>query len=139
MQLEFHGADLPLLSIYADSTRLPGATCLKVETSRGVSVAVAGLPDPRNDHHVVMARFARDCSQIPHHDERTRDTLGPDTTDLGLSRRTPQWSRHCRVLRGDRARLRHLANTTARVETTGMPQNKIHISHERSPNSADVR
>lgn len=24
-------------------------------------VAVAGLPDPREDHAVVMARFAREC------------------------------------------------------------------------------
>jgi hypothetical protein len=65
----------------------------------GVSVAVAGLPDPRNDHHVVMARFAR-LPQIPHHDEKLETTLGPDTTDLGLRVGLPQWSRHCRVLRG---------------------------------------
>ena len=26
-----------------------------------LSVAAAGLPDPRDDHAIVIARFARDC------------------------------------------------------------------------------
>jgi class 3 adenylate cyclase len=32
----------------------------KVETIGDCYVAVCGLPDPRKDHAVVMARFARD-------------------------------------------------------------------------------
>jgi class 3 adenylate cyclase len=33
----------------------------KVETIGDSYVAVVGLPEPRKDHAVVMARFARDC------------------------------------------------------------------------------
>jgi class 3 adenylate cyclase len=36
-------------------------TVCQVETIGDSYVAVAGLPDPRPDHAVVMARFARDC------------------------------------------------------------------------------
>ena len=33
----------------------------KVETIGDCYVAVAGLPEPRRDHAVVMARFAKEC------------------------------------------------------------------------------
>jgi Adenylate and Guanylate cyclase catalytic domain len=43
----------------------PHAACrlpfVQVETIGDCYVAVAGLPEPRRDHAVVMARFARDC------------------------------------------------------------------------------
>jgi hypothetical protein len=42
------------LSIY-DLDEIARRHGLKVGQSRGAGVAVAGLPDPRNDHHVVMA------------------------------------------------------------------------------------
>jgi class 3 adenylate cyclase len=105
----------------------------KVETVGDCYVAVAGLPDPRNDHHVVMARFARDC--LYKFRTMTRElevTLGPDTTDLGLRVGLHSGPVTAGVLRGDRARFQLFGdtmNTTARVETSGMA-NKIHISHE---------
>jgi class 3 adenylate cyclase len=46
---------------------------------------VAGLPDPRPDHAIVMAKFARDC--INEHIAQTKElevTLGPDTSALRL-------------------------------------------------------
>jgi hypothetical protein len=52
----------------------------KVETIGDCYVAVAGLPEPRKDHAVVMARFARECLQKV--DELTKSlevTLGPGT------------------------------------------------------------
>ena len=57
----------------------------KVETVGDCYVAVCGLPDPRKDHHVVMARFARDC--LHRMDQLTRALeveLGPDTADLSM-------------------------------------------------------
>jgi hypothetical protein len=52
----------------------------KVETIGDCYVAVTGLPEPRKDHAVVMARFARECLQKI--DELTKlleVTLGPGT------------------------------------------------------------
>jgi hypothetical protein len=45
----------------------------------------SGLPDPRDDHAVVMARFARECLQkMQVLVKRLEVNLGPDTGDLGL-------------------------------------------------------
>jgi class 3 adenylate cyclase len=105
----------------------------KVETIGDCYVAVCGLPDPRKDHHVAMARFARDClhkflKSVKH----LETTLGPDTSDLGLRLGLNSGPVTAGVLRGERARFQLFGdtmNTTARMETTGM-QNKIHISQE---------
>jgi class 3 adenylate cyclase len=105
----------------------------KVETIGDCYVAVCGLPDPRKDHHVVMARFARDClykflKSIKHLER----SLGPDTSDLGLRLGLNSGPVTAGVLRGERARFQLFGdtmNTTARMESTGM-KNKIHISQE---------
>ena len=34
---------------------------IKVETVGDVYIGVAGLPEEREDHAIVVARFARDC------------------------------------------------------------------------------
>lgn len=48
-------------------------------------VAVVGLPDPRKDHAVIMARFARDCLQtVGDLTKKLEVTLGPDTGDLQI-------------------------------------------------------
>ena len=57
----------------------------KVETIGDCYVAVAGLPNPRKDHAVVMCRFAQDClnksrklvMELEHE-------LGPGTSELGM-------------------------------------------------------
>ena len=48
-------------------------------------VAVAGLPEPRNDHAVVMAKFAKDCREkFMDLTQQLEVTLGPETGDLGI-------------------------------------------------------
>ena len=48
-------------------------------------VAVSGLPEPRKDHAVSMARFARECMYTMHLvTKKLEVTLGPDTTDLTM-------------------------------------------------------
>ena len=48
-------------------------------------VAVTGLPEPRVDHAIVMARFARDIlSRMTVQTKELEVVLGPDTADLKL-------------------------------------------------------
>lgn len=54
-------------------------------TGNTTQVAVAGLPDPRKDHAVVMARFARECmTSLQFLTKRLEVSLGPDTADLSM-------------------------------------------------------
>jgi class 3 adenylate cyclase len=94
-------------------------------------VAVSGLPDPRKDHAVVMARFARDC--ISEHVALTKElalSLGPDTADLKIRVGLHSGPITAGVLRGERSRFQlfgDTVNTGARLETSG-EGNKIHVS-----------
>ena len=96
-------------------------------------MAVVGLPDPRKDHAVVMARFAKDCLlRFNVVTKQLENTLGPDTSDLGMRFGLHSGPVTAGVLRGDRARFQLFGdtmNTAARIESTGM-RNKIHISCE---------
>jgi Adenylate and Guanylate cyclase catalytic domain len=52
----------------------------QVETIGDCYVAVAGLPDPRPDHAVVMARFAQECLiKMNVMTKQLETTLGPGT------------------------------------------------------------
>ena len=105
----------------------------KVETIGDCYVAAAGLPDPREDHAVVMARFARDClarmGELVH---QLEITLGPDTADLRMRFGLHSGPVTGGVLRGDKSRFQlfgDTVNTAARIESTGA-KNKIHLSKE---------
>ena len=57
-------------------------------------MAVAGLPEPRRDHAVAMAKFAFDClKKVGDVTKKLEVALGPDTADLtvrvGLHVSTP--------------------------------------------------
>jgi class 3 adenylate cyclase len=105
----------------------------KVETVGDCYVAVAGLPEPRKDHHVVMARFASDClRKFSVLTKKLEVRLGPDTGDLGLRVGLHSGQVTAGVLRGERARFQlfgDTVNTTARMESNGQ-RNKINISQE---------
>ncbi|CAB9509228.1 Receptor-type guanylate cyclase gcy [Seminavis robusta] len=105
----------------------------KVETVGDCYVAVAGLPVPRKDHAVAMARFSSDC--LGRMDELTQQlekSLGPDTADLGLRIGLHSGPVTAGVLRGEKGRFQLFGdamNTASRLETTGM-RGKIQLSSE---------
>ena len=77
----------------------------KVETIGDSYVAVCGLPEPREDHAVVMARFARDCrTKMNELTRQLETTLGPDTGDLKLRFGLNSGPVTAGVLRGERSR-----------------------------------
>mmetsp|Transcript_93 Transcript_93/g.261 ORF Transcript_93/g.261 Transcript_93/m.261 type:complete len:1214 (-) Transcript_93:30-3671(-) len=105
----------------------------KVETVGDCYVAVAGLPEPRKDHAIVMARFARDClGQFTQTVKAMVVELGPDTEELGLRIGLHSGPVTAGVLRGERARFQlfgDTVNTAARMESTGA-RNRIHLSEQ---------
>eukprot|EP00980_Cylindrotheca_fusiformis_P002908 scaffold675_cov103-Cylindrotheca_fusiformis.AAC.19 len=57
----------------------------KVETVGDCYVAVAGLPEPDNDHAISVCRFARDCVKtMKDTTMKLEVALGPDTSELEL-------------------------------------------------------
>jgi len=96
-------------------------------------VAVSGLPEPRKDHAIVMARFARDClSRFQAVIRHLEVMLGPDTADLCMRFGLHSGPVTAGVLRGERARFQLFGdtmNTASRMESTGTP-NMIQISQD---------
>jgi class 3 adenylate cyclase len=105
----------------------------KVETVGDCYVAVAGLPKARNDHAVVMARFANDClHRMLKLVKALEKSLGPDTGDLGLRTGLHSGQVVAGVLRGDKGRFQLFGDTmhfASRMESNGV-RNKIHMSQE---------
>lgn len=103
----------------------------KVETVGDCYVAVCGLPEARDDHAVVICRFARDMlSKFNILTNELEVTLGPGTGELGLRIGIHSGPVTAGVLRGERARFQLFGdtmNTCSRLESTGRP-NRIHAS-----------
>jgi class 3 adenylate cyclase len=103
----------------------------KVETVGDSYVAVCGLPLPRKDHAVVMARFARDCTNKANEITRKLEvSLGPDTADLAFRTGLHSGPVTGGVLRGKNARFQLFGdtmNTASRMESTG-DRNRVQVS-----------
>jgi class 3 adenylate cyclase len=103
----------------------------KVETIGYCYVAAAGLPKPRKDHAVAMARFAHKylvtMSVVAHNLELT---LGPETSNLRMRFGLHSGPITAGVLRGEKSRFQlfdDTVNTAARMESSGI-KNKIQMT-----------
>ncbi|KAL7558130.1 hypothetical protein ACA910_013186 [Epithemia clementina (nom. ined.)] len=105
----------------------------KVETIGDCYVAAAGVPEPRQDHPVVMARFAAECLRdMRSRAQRLETSLGPDTGDLQIRIGLHSGEVTAGVLRGLKGRFQLFGdsmNTTSRMESTGLPD-RIQVSQE---------
>jgi Adenylate and Guanylate cyclase catalytic domain len=95
-------------------------------------MAVTGLPQPRNDHAVVMARFAKDIlKRMRPICKRLTIRLGPDTCELNIRIGMHSGPVTGGLLRGERSRFQlfgDTVNTASRIESTGQG-GMIHVSH----------
>jgi class 3 adenylate cyclase len=91
------------------------------------------LPDPCQDHALVMAKFAMDClTTLDQVAERLIPELGPDTSTLKLRVGLHSGPVVAGVLRGDKCRFQLFGdtmNTASRMESTGLPST-IQVSQE---------
>ncbi|KAG7348939.1 adenylate/guanylate cyclase with GAF and PAS/PAC sensor domain [Nitzschia inconspicua] len=103
----------------------------KVETIGDSYVAVTGLPEPQEDHAVIMAKFAREClEKMSEVTGALEVLLGPDTTELSMRFGLNSGQVTGGVLMGERARFQlfgDTVNTAARMESTGI-LGKIQLS-----------
>ena len=88
----------------------------KIETIGDCYVAVTGLPTPRDDHALCMAKFARDMMEAWEEQQmRLTATLGTGLLDLGLRVGMHSGPVTAGVLRGDRARFQLFGDTGAYI------------------------
>lgn len=84
----------------------------KVETIGDCYMACAGLPRPRDDHALVVAKFARDMLHVFEDLQVSLlPRLGSHTVDLGLRVGIHSGPVTAGVLRGDRARFQLFGDT----------------------------
>jgi class 3 adenylate cyclase len=96
-------------------------------------VAVTGLPNPQEDHALIMAKFARDCmGKMGQLTTALADVLGADTATLEMRVGMHSGPITGGVLRGQKSRFQLFGdsmNTAARMESNGAP-GRIHVSQQ---------
>jgi class 3 adenylate cyclase len=105
----------------------------KVETIGDCYVAVSGLPEPQDDHAIIMVKFASDCmAKMGQLTTELAGSLGDDTALLAMRIGLHSGSVTGGVLRGQKSRFQLFGdtmNTAARMESNGMP-GRIHVSQQ---------
>ena len=85
---------------------------------------MTGIPDPQEDHAVIMVKFAKDCmAKMSRLLQELAGTLGDDTLDLKMRVGIHSGSVTGGVLRGDKSRFQLFGstmNTAARMESNGV-------------------
>lgn len=106
---------------------------VQVETVGDCYVAACGLPDPRPDHALVMARYACDCKDAMQKIRRKLEKqLGPDTRALDMRFGLHSGPVTAGVIRGKNPRFQLFGdsmNKTSRIESSG-EKGRVHISEE---------
>lgn len=112
-------------------------SCFSLLCDSDCYVASAGVPTPREDHAVAIARFASDIlTAMPLLLTKLETSLGPDTAELAIRIGIHSGPVTSGVLRGDKGRFQLFGdamNSASRMETTGKP-GRIHVS----PQSAEI-
>lgn len=111
------------------NTKTSHITCVHADCY----VAVAGVPDARDDHAVAMAQFANDClERFATLIQKLEVKLGPGTADLGMRIGLHSGPITGGILRGERSRFQLFGdtiNTAARMESNSM-KGRIQISEQ---------
>jgi len=104
----------------------------KVETIGDCYVAVAGLPEPDDDHALIMCKFAWAIKQIMCEAcGKLEATLGPGTSGLKLRIGLHSGAVTAGVLRGEKSRFQLFGdtmNTASRMESHSLPD-KVQVSN----------
>ena len=102
----------------------------KVETIGDCYVAVSGLPDPKEDHAVIMSQFALECQRK--FNQVTSSLEKIDANTLCLRSGLHSGIVTAGILRGEKCRFQLFGdtmNTASRMESTSIPT-KVQISEQ---------
>lgn len=92
---------------------------------------MTGIPNPQDDHAIILIKFARDCiSKWNMLIRGLAEKLGDDTVELGMRVGIHSGPTTAGVLRGEKNRFQlfgDTVNTASRMETNGV-KGRIHVS-----------